>query len=30
MAEPGTGSDPLRDRIIDAALALAEEDAGGG
>ena len=30
MAEPGTGTDPLRDRIIDAALALAEEDAGGG
>ena len=30
MAAPGTGSDPLRDRIIDAALALAEEDAGGG
>ncbi len=30
MAEPGTGPDPLRDRIIDAALALAEEDAGGG
>ena len=30
MAEPGTGSDPLRDRIIDAALALAGEDAGGG
>ena len=26
MAEP----DPLRDRIIDAALALAGEDAGGG
>ena len=30
MAQPGTGPDPLRDRIIDAALALAEEDAGGG
>ena len=30
MAAPGTGSDPLRDRIIDAALALAEADAGGG
>jgi AcrR family transcriptional regulator len=30
MAEPGTGSDPLRDRIIDAALAVAGEDAGGG
>ena len=30
MAEPGTGPDPLRDRIIDAALALADEDAGGG
>ena len=30
MAEPGTGPDPLRARIIDAALALAEEDAGGG
>ena len=30
MAEPGTAPDPLRDRIIDAALALAEEDAGGG
>ena len=30
MAEPGTGTDPLRDRIIGAALALAEEDAGGG
>ena len=30
MAEPGTGSDPLRDRIIDAALAIAGEDAGGG
>jgi AcrR family transcriptional regulator len=29
IAEPGTGSDPLRDRIIDAALALAEADAGG-
>ncbi len=29
MAEPGTGSDPLRDRIIDAALTAAEEDAGG-
>ena len=29
MAEPGTGPDPLPDRIIDAALALAEEDAGG-
>ncbi len=30
MAEPGTGPDPLRDRIMDAALALAEADAGGG
>ena len=30
MAEPNTGSDPLRDRIIDAALALAGEGAGGG
>ena len=30
MAEPGTGPDPLRDRIIDAALAVAEADAGGG
>ena len=30
MAEPGAGPDPLRDRIIDAAIALAEEDAGGG
>ena len=29
MAEPGTVSDPLRDRIIDSALAIAEEDAGG-
>jgi AcrR family transcriptional regulator len=29
MAQPGTGPDPLHDRIIDAALALAEEDAGG-
>jgi hypothetical protein len=29
MAEPGTGSDPLRDCIIDAALAIAEADAGG-
>ncbi len=29
MTEPGTGPDPLRDRIIDAALALAEADAGG-
>ena len=29
MAEPGTGPDPLRDRIIDAALALAEADRGG-
>ena len=29
MAEPGTGPDPLPDRIIDAALALAEEDADG-
>jgi AcrR family transcriptional regulator len=28
MAESEDGSDPLRDRIIDAALALAEEDAG--
>ena len=30
MAEPGTCPDPLHDRIIDAALALAEADAGGG
>ena len=30
MAEPSTGSDPLRDRIVDAALAVAGEDAGGG
>ena len=30
MAEPGTGPDPLHDRIIDAALALAEADEGGG
>ena len=30
MAEPGTGPDPLHDRIIDAALALAGADAGGG
>ena len=30
MAEPGTGSDPLRDRIIDAAVAHAQADAGGG
>ena len=30
MAEHNTGSDPLRDRIIDAALAVAGEDAGGG
>ena len=29
MADPGSVSDPLRDRIIDAALATAEEDAGG-
>ena len=29
MAAPGTGPDPLRDRIIDAALALAEADAAG-
>jgi AcrR family transcriptional regulator len=29
MAEPGTGPDPLRDCIIDAAVALAEADAGG-
>ena len=29
MAEPGTGSDPLRECIIDAALAIAGEDAGG-
>jgi AcrR family transcriptional regulator len=28
MAEPGFGSDPLRDRIIDEALAVAEADAG--
>ena len=28
MAESEDGLDPLRDRIIDAALALAEEDAG--
>ena len=25
MAEPGTGPDPLRDRIVDAALDVAEE-----
>jgi AcrR family transcriptional regulator len=30
MADLGTGPDPLRDRIIDAALALAEEEAGAG
>jgi AcrR family transcriptional regulator len=30
MDEPGTGPDPPRDRIIDAALALAEADTGGG
>jgi AcrR family transcriptional regulator len=29
MANIGAGPDPLRDRIIDAAVALAEEDAGG-
>jgi AcrR family transcriptional regulator len=29
MAEPGTNPDPLRDRIIDAALAVAAEDGGG-
>ncbi len=29
MAQPGTGSDPLRDRIIDSALAIAEEDPSG-
>jgi hypothetical protein len=28
MAESEDGSDPLRGRIIDTALALAEEDAG--
>jgi AcrR family transcriptional regulator len=28
VAEPDFGSDPLRDRIIDAALAMAEADAG--
>ena len=28
MADPGTGPDPLRDRILDAAVAVAEEDAG--
>jgi AcrR family transcriptional regulator len=28
MADPGTGPDPLRDRIFDAAVAVAEEDAG--
>ena len=28
MADPDEGPDPLRDRIIDAALAVAEEDAG--
>jgi hypothetical protein len=30
MADLGTAPDPLRDRIIDAALALAAADAGGG
>jgi hypothetical protein len=30
MAEPGTGPDPLRDRIINAALAIAEAEADGG
>jgi AcrR family transcriptional regulator len=30
MADLGTGPDPLHDRIIDASVALAEEDAGGG
>ena len=30
MADLGTRPDPLRDRIIDAALAIAEENAGGG
>jgi AcrR family transcriptional regulator len=30
MPEPGTAPDPLRDRIIDTAVALAEADAGGG
>ena len=29
MAEPGTGPDPLRERIIDTAVALAEPDTGG-
>jgi AcrR family transcriptional regulator len=29
MAEPGSGPDPLRDRIIDAAVAAAGEDGGG-
>jgi AcrR family transcriptional regulator len=28
MAEPDIGPDPLRDRIVDAAAALAEEDGG--
>jgi AcrR family transcriptional regulator len=28
MAEPDIGPDPLRDRIVDAAVALAEEDGG--
>ena len=28
MADPETGPDPLRDRILDAAVAVAEEDAG--
>ena len=27
MADPGTGPDPLRDRILDAAVAVADEDA---
>ena len=30
MTDLGAGPDPLRDRIIDAAVALAAEDAGGG
>ena len=28
MADPGTGPAPLRDRILDVAVAVAEEDAG--
>ncbi len=28
MADPDTGPDPVRDRILDAAVAVAEEDAG--